>query len=64
MNKRENRKIENAAKLGFHHGNMIARARLTGCEFTVARIAWANPAYEKAYQDAKSHALAVAGVVL
>ena len=30
MNKRENRKIENAAKLSFYHGNMIACATVEG----------------------------------
>jgi hypothetical protein len=53
------RHITNAQTIGYHHGNLLARAQRTGERVTLPRIAWANPAYEAAYQAAKAHALAI-----
>ena len=51
--------IKNAETLGYHHGNLLARAQRTGEHVTLPRVAWASPAYEAAYEAAKAHALAV-----
>ena len=51
--------IKNAQTIGYHHGNLLAKAQRTGEHVTLPRIAWASPAYEAAYEAAKAHALAV-----